>query len=84
MNKRKLVTYRGDYDMEDEYKVECTLGFTQTGHSDERFPDTQMALVFDATDVNIDTMCRQFETLLRSMGYVFDGRHLAMVDGDPM
>jgi len=29
-------------------------------------------------------MCRQFETLLRSMGYVFDGRHLAMIDGDPM
>jgi hypothetical protein len=86
MNKRKLVTNREDYNMEDydNYHVDCSFSFNQTGHHDERFPDTNMIMTFDATDATIDTMCRQFETLLRAMGYVFDGRHLAMVDGDPM
>jgi azurin len=43
-----------------------------------------MEMTFNATDVNIDTMCRQFEILLHSMGYVFNGQHLEMVDGDPL
>ena len=84
MNKRKLVTYRGDYDMEDKYKVSVTMGFSQTGHNDEKFPDTEMGMKFDATDANIETMCLQFEILLKSMGYIFDGRHLEMVDGDAL
>ena len=85
MNKRKLVTNRGDYtmEMEDEYKVMVTLSFSQTGHQDEKFPDTDMTMTFDATDATIDTMCLQFEALLKSMGYVFDGRHLEMVEGHP-
>jgi azurin len=69
--------------MEDNYHVDCTLSFVSSNHNDDQFPDTRMEMTFNATDVNIDTMCRQFEILLKGMGYVFDGRHLEMIDGDP-
>ena len=84
MNKRKLVTNRGDYIMnkEDEYHVEATLSFTSTGHDDPQFPDTSWSMTFDATDAHIDVILAQFEHMLSAMGYVFSNKHLEMVSDD--
>ena len=81
MNKRKLVTYRGDDTMED-YSVTVYMEATTEGSMDEQFPDNTVTIEFDATDVHIDVMLRKFQDLLNVMGYVTDGRHLELVRDD--
>jgi hypothetical protein len=82
MNKRKLVTYRGEYNMEDDYKVTVSLSSSTVGSTDEKFPDSTVIIEFDATDVQISAVLRKFQDLLNAMGYVTDGRHLGLIDGD--
>lgn len=79
MNKRKLLTNREGFDMEDDYKVEATLSFSSTGHPDTNFPDTEWNLSFDATDANLDTIMEKFRHMLVAMEYVIDGRRLQLV-----
>ena len=82
MNKRKMVTYRGEYNMKDDYKITVTLASRTVGSTDEKFPDSTFIVEFDATDAHMSVVLRKFQDLLSAMGYVTEGRHLELVDGD--
>ena len=70
-------------EMRDEYRVMVSLAATTNGSTDPDHPDADVSISFDATDAHMSLMLRKFQDLLNAMGYVTDGRHLALVrNGD--
>jgi len=65
---------------EDNYNVTVNLSFSQTGHHDAQFPDTDWSMGFDATDSTLETMFDKFKQMLIAMGYVVEGSTIKMVD----
>jgi len=82
MNKHKLVTYRGEDIMEDDYKVTVYMESTTEGSKDEQFPDNTVTIEFNATDTHMDVVLSKFQDLLNAMGYVTEGSHLELVSDD--
>lgn len=65
----------------DDYRVNVTFMSHTTGDGDT-VKDSTVQINFDATDATYNELIEKFELFLHAMGYVFDGRHLAMVEGD--
>ena len=71
-----------EYMMEDNYRVDVALNLSSYGHHDEKFPDKNCSINFNATDIHMDVVLDQFRDFLILMGYVIDGRRLVLVDDD--
>jgi len=65
----------------DDYRVTVTLMADTVGDG-ETIKDNAVQINFDATDATYNELIEKFELFLHAMGYVFTGKHLAMVEED--